>query len=131
MKTNAKRPAEFPHRLKEGNAEITIYRHSNPSRRLNPDTGKWEATGKVFHEFVLAYYQGTRQFTDKRTGQLRTLPKRVRQKFGELAKAEREGRFILTKLANGESEVLKLTGLVRRRPRVAGVAGNKGAVSCS
>ena len=50
MKTNAKKPAEFPKRLKEGNAEVTIYKQSNPSRRLNTDTGKWEATGKVFDE---------------------------------------------------------------------------------
>jgi len=113
MKTKANKSAEFPKRFKEGNAEITIYRQSNPSRRLNHDTGKREATGKVFHEFVLAYYQGTRQVPNKKTGQLKTLPKFVRQKFGDLAKAEREARFILTKLANGESEVLKLTGLDR------------------
>jgi integrase len=113
MKTNAKKPAEFPKRLKEGNAEVTIYRQSNPSRRLNTDTGQWEATGKVFDEFVLAYYQGVRQVADAKTGQVKTLPKLVRQKFGELAKAEREARFVLTKLANGESEALKLTGLDR------------------
>jgi hypothetical protein len=113
MKANAKKSVEFPKRLKEGNAEVTIYRQSNPSRRLNTDTGKWEATGKIFDEYVLAYYQGVRQVTDKKTGQVKTLSKFVRQKFGELAKAEREARFILTKLANGESEVLKLTGLDR------------------
>jgi hypothetical protein len=96
-----------------GNAQVTIYRQSNPSRVLNADTGKWEATGKVFDEFVLAYYQGVRQVTDATTGQVKTLPRFVRQKFGDSAKAEREARFILTKLANGESEVLKLTGLDR------------------
>jgi integrase len=72
-----------------------------------------EATGKVFDEYVLAYYQGTRQAVDKRSGQPKILPKFVRHKFGNLAEAEREARFILTKLANGESEVLKLTGLDR------------------
>lgn len=117
MKTKVKTPVRnldgFPKRLKEGSAEVTIYRQSNPSRRLNPDTGKWEGTGKVFDEFVLAYYQGTRQVVDKKTGQQKILPKFVRQKFGSLDDAEREARFILTKLANGESEILKLTGLDR------------------
>ena len=113
MKTDAKKPAEFPKRLKEGNAEVTIYKQANPSRRLNSDTGQWEATGKVFDEFVLAYYQGVRQVTDEKTGRVKTLPKLVRQKFCDAAKAEREARFVLTKLANGESEALKLTGLDR------------------
>jgi integrase len=113
MKTNARKSAEFPKRFKEANVEVTIYRQSNPSRRFDSSTGKWAATGKVFHEYVLAYYQGTRQAVDKKTGQPKTLPKFIRQKFGDLAKAEREARFILTKLANGESEVLKLTGLDR------------------
>jgi integrase len=117
MKTHAKKPVRkpdgFPKRLKEGNAEVTIYWQPNASRRRNPDTGEWEATGKVFDEFVLAYYQGTRQVADKKTGQLKTLPKFIRRKFGNLADAEREARFILTKLANAEGEVLKLTGLDR------------------
>ena len=64
MKTNAKKSAEFPKHLKEGNAEVTIYRQSNPSRRFNTATGKWEATGKIFHGYVLAYYQGVRQVAD-------------------------------------------------------------------
>jgi integrase len=117
MKTKAKKTMrninEFPKRLKEGNAEVTIYRQRNASRRRNPVSGAWEATGKVFDEFVLAYYQGTRQVADKKTGQFKTLPKFIRRKFGNLAEAEREAHFILTKLANGESEVLKLTGLDR------------------
>jgi integrase len=117
MKMKAKKPArksaEFPKRLKEGNAEVAIYRQRNPSRRLNPVTGKREVTGKVFDEYVLAYYQGTRRVVDKKTGAFKTLPKFIRRKFGKLADAEREASFILTKLANGESEVLKLTGLDR------------------
>ena len=60
MKTKAKRPVTkpdgFPKRLKEGNAEVTIYLQSNPSRIRNPETGSWERTGKVFDEYVLAYY---------------------------------------------------------------------------
>jgi hypothetical protein len=70
MKMKAKKPArksaEFPKRLKEGHAEVTIYWQRNPSRRLNPVTGKREATGKVFDEYVLAYYQGTRRVVDKK-----------------------------------------------------------------
>ncbi len=117
MKTQAKTPVRkhngFPKRLKEGNAEVTIYWQQNVSRRRNTITGVWERTGKVFDDFVLAYYQGTRQVTNIKTGQLKTLPKFVRKKFGSLADAEREARFILTKLANAEGEILKLTGLDR------------------
>jgi integrase len=117
MKTKAKKPfakpAGFPKRLKEGNAEVTIYHQSNPSRVRNPDSGTWEHTGKVFDEYVLAYYQGTRQVIDKKTGQPKTLPKFIRRKFGSLADAEREATFILSKLANAEGEVLKHTGLDR------------------
>jgi hypothetical protein len=50
-------PAGFPEGIKEGNAEVTLYWQANPSRRLNPDSGNWEPTGKVFDEYVLAYYQ--------------------------------------------------------------------------
>lgn len=113
MKAKARKVEEFPKRLKEGNAEVTIYRQSNPSRRRNPESGAWELTGGVFDEFVLAYYQGTRQVPDPKTGGVKMLPKLVRKKFGKYADAEREARFILVKLANGESEVLKLTGLDR------------------
>ena len=35
------------------------------SRRLNPETSQWDATGRFFDEFVLAYYQGTDQVVDK------------------------------------------------------------------
>ena len=60
MKTKAKRPVTkpdgFPKRLKEGNAEVTIYHQANPSRIRNSATGAWEHTGKVFDEYVLAYY---------------------------------------------------------------------------
>ena len=38
---------------------MTIYWQANPSRRLNPKAGKWEGTGKVFDEYLLAYYQGS------------------------------------------------------------------------
>ena len=111
-KKPARKPDEFPKRLREGHAEVTIYRQRNPSRRRNPETLQWEQTGKVFDEFVLAYYQGSRRVEDKATGGFKTMSKMVRQKFGSLRAAERQVEFVLTKLANGESDVLKLTGLV-------------------
>jgi hypothetical protein len=40
MKMKAKKSVGFPKRLKEGNAEVTIYRQSNLSRRLNTATGE-------------------------------------------------------------------------------------------
>jgi hypothetical protein len=39
MKTNSKNRAEFPKRLKLASAEVTIYRHTNRTRRLNSHTG--------------------------------------------------------------------------------------------
>lgn len=113
MKTNVNKPEGFPKEVKEGSAKATIYWQPNPSRRLNPETGKRERTGKVFDEYLLIYYQGTRQVVDKKTGQTKALPKPVRQKFGNLADAEREARFVVNRLANAEGEVLKLTGLDR------------------
>ena len=64
MKTKAKKPAGFPKKLREGNAEVTIYWQPNHSKRRNDQTEEWERTGKVFDEFVLAYYQGTRSVVD-------------------------------------------------------------------
>jgi len=55
MKTNSKNRAEFPKRLKLCSAEVTIYRHTNRTRRLNSLTGQWEPSGKVFADYVLAY----------------------------------------------------------------------------
>ncbi len=55
MRTKAKRPEGFPKEIKEGNAKVTIYWQPNPSRRKNPDTGKWERTGQVFDSCILAY----------------------------------------------------------------------------
>ncbi len=94
---------------------------------------------QVFDEYLLGYHHGIKQVVDKKTcqpvrdeatgqpkldqkgkpipdlstGKLKTVPKFIRQKFGNLADAEREARFVLAKLANAEGEVLKLTGLNR------------------
>jgi integrase len=105
--------SEYPKALTVGHARATIYRQSNPSRRRNPASGEWELTGKVFDEYVLTYYQGTRQVPDTKKGGFKTLPKLVRRKFADPAEAEREGLYILGKLANGESEILKLAGIDR------------------
>src|ERR1043165_7237175 len=102
---------EFPKRIKEGSAEVTIYRQRNPSRRRNPETGAWELTGKVFDEYVLAYYQGTRGAIDKKTGKPVQLPKLVREKFGSLKDAEPQAASVVIKLANLQGEALKLTNL--------------------
>ncbi|HLX69357.1 MAG TPA: hypothetical protein VKV04_06995, partial [Verrucomicrobiae bacterium] len=113
MKTKARKSArrtpEFPKRIKEGNAEVTIYRQRNPSRRRDPESGEWELTGKVFDEYVLAYYQGTRDAVDKKTGKSIQLPKLVRQKFGKLSDAEAKAESVVRKLANLQGEALKLT----------------------
>ena len=138
MKTTAPK-SEFPKVLKEGHAQVTIYKQANPTRRFNPETGKREPTGKVFDEYVLAYYHGSEAVVDKKTcppvldeatgqpkqdangklvldlakGTRKQVPKFVRLKFGDFADAEREARFTLVKLANAEGDVLKLTGLDR------------------
>lgn len=112
MKTKARKSPEkpeFPKHIKEGSAEVTIYKQRNPSRRRNAETGKWELTGKVFEEYVLAYYQGTRDGVDKKTGKPIQLPKLVREKFGSLQKAETKADSVVRKLANLQGEALKLT----------------------
>ena len=113
MIAKAKRPAGFPKVLTEGNARVTIYWQPNPSRRRNRDTGKLEPTGKVFEEYLLTYYEGARQVPDPKTGSLKTVPRLLRKKFGNLDAAEKEAHFVLNKLANAEGEVLKLSGLDR------------------
>lgn len=112
MKLTAKCDS-FPMEVTEGSSKVTIYRQVNPSRRRNPDTQEWEPTGKVFDEYVLAYYSGLRDVLDKTTGQPRQVPKLVRKKFADLAEAQREARFVVNRLANAEGEVLKLSGLDR------------------
>lgn len=107
----AKRPEGFPKQVKEGNAKVTIYWQPNPSRSVNPETGKRERTGKVFDSYILAYYQGTKTVTDRKTGQPREVPKLVREKFGDPQDAEIKARSVVNKLANLQGEALKLTNL--------------------
>ena len=92
--------------IKEGSISIPIYAHTNIIPHRHPQTGailyetlpdgKLKARVKYQSDiYTVAYYAGT---------------KRVRRKFSDLAKARREAELIAIKLANGETEALKLTG---------------------
>jgi integrase len=92
--------------VKVGSISIPIYVHTNIIPQREPQTGailydnlpdgKRKARVKYKSDiYTVAHYQGT---------------KRVRQKFSDLAKARREAELIAVKLANGETEALKLTG---------------------
>src|ERR1017187_9399016 len=100
------RPLEV---VTEGSISIPIYAHTNIIPQRDPQTGaiRYETLpeGDISKPkalvkyksviYTVAYYQGTQ---------------RVRQKFSNLAKARREAELIAVKLANGETEALKLTG---------------------
>ncbi|HEU5125105.1 MAG TPA: tyrosine-type recombinase/integrase [Verrucomicrobiae bacterium] len=92
--------------VKVGSISIPIYAHNNIIPQRDPQSGailyetQPDGTRKALVKYqsaiyTVAYYQGT---------------KRVRQKFSDLTKARREADLIAIKLANGESEALKLTG---------------------
>ena len=92
--------------VKEGSISIPIYAHTNIIPHRHPQTGailyktlpdgKLKARVKYQSDiYTVAYYAGT---------------KRVRRKFSDLAKARREAEMVAIKLANGETEALKLTG---------------------
>ncbi|MGA2246701.1 MAG: hypothetical protein ABSH48_17045, partial [Verrucomicrobiota bacterium] len=98
--------------VKVGSVSVPIYANINIIPQRDPQTGaiiyeslpegatskpkalvKYQSTS-----YTLAYYEGT---------------KRVRQKFSDLAKAQREAGLIAVKLANFEGEALKLKGTDR------------------
>jgi integrase len=92
--------------VKMGSISIPIYAHTNLIPHRHPQTGailyetlpdgKLKARVKYQSDiYTVAYYAGT---------------KRVRRKFSDLAKARREAEMVAIKLANGETEALKLTG---------------------
>jgi integrase len=92
--------------VKVGSISIPIYSNTNIIPQRDPETGKilydslpdGKRQARVKYTstiYTVAHYQGT---------------KRVRQKFSDLAKARREAELIAVKLANGETEALKLTG---------------------
>lgn len=80
--------------VKLGSISVPIYETTNRIYRLNPATGQRELIS-AHPQFTLAYYQGAR---------------RQRRKFTALVDAEDAASEILTKLANGDTEALKLTG---------------------
>ena len=82
--------------LKEGATTVRIYGTWSNSKIKDPVTGE-----KVKHylpEYSLMYYIGG---------------KRKFKRFTDLEKAKLEGRSILTKIRNNETEALKLTGIDR------------------
>ena len=92
--------------FKEGSVSIPIYRHTNivpqrdDARKIiygPPDAnGRPKALVKYQSDiFTLTYYEGS---------------KRVRLKFSELEKARSMAKDTTTKIANGETEALKLKG---------------------
>ena len=92
--------------VKAGSISIPIYAHTNIIPQRDPETGKIVYENPLAEVpkalvkyrstiYTVAYYHGT---------------KRVRRKFSDLAKAKREAELIAVKLANGETEALKLTG---------------------
>lgn len=92
--------------IKAGSISVPIYRHTNiiPQRDaagkivyggLGPD-GKAKALVKYESDiYTVAYYEGN---------------KRIRLKFSDLDKARREANLIVVRLANGDSDALKLRG---------------------
>lgn len=92
--------------VKEGSIAVPIYRHTNivPQRDAAgkiiygpPDAnGKPKALVKYQSDiFTVIYYEGR---------------KRVREKFSDVEKAKRRAGEVAIKIANGETEALKLTG---------------------
>lgn len=92
--TTEKGPLEV---AKQGSISVPIYATTNRIYRLNPATGQKELKSE-HPQFTVIYYEGSR---------------RVKRKFADLEKARREAELAKIKLANGELEVLKLTGTDR------------------
>ncbi len=104
--TTGKQPIEI---FKQGNVSIPIYRSTNTVPERDSDGriiyGEPDASGKPkakikyqSDSFLIAYYLGSQ---------------RVRIRFNTLEKARKEASTVAIKLANGETEVLKLTGPAR------------------
>lgn len=82
---------------KQGSVSIPIYATTNRIYRRNPATGARELKSE-HPQFTVIFYEGSR---------------RVQRKFADLGKARREADLAAIKLANGEAEILKLTGTDR------------------
>ncbi len=94
MKAKQNSPELEPIIVKEGSVSATIYPTVNRIYRTNPLTGERELKSQ-HSQFTLVYYSGS---------------SRVKRKFADLAKARAEAEHVVIKLANGETEALKLTG---------------------
>ncbi|MFN0102093.1 MAG: tyrosine-type recombinase/integrase [Bryobacteraceae bacterium] len=97
MNAKLKSTKSKPEIIKEGSVAVSIYTTPNRIYRRNPVTGRKELKSE-HPQFTLAYYAGI---------------KRVRRKFLDLDTARAEARLVVSKLANGETEVLKLSGTDR------------------
>ena len=86
IKTNVSPALKRPLEIKRGNVTVKIY------------AGKNRVNGTVYPLFTLTYYDGAQ---------------RKKKRFADLAEAKREAEFTATKLASGESEVLRLTSADR------------------
>jgi integrase len=87
-------PLEF---AKEGSVKVPIYATTNRIYRKDPETGKKELKSE-HPQFTVIYYLGQN---------------RIKRKFASLDEARQEAGLAANRLANGETEVLKLTGLDR------------------
>lgn len=83
--------------LRQGSVSVRIYPTTNRIYRTDPVSGQ-RVLKSEHPQFVVSYYLGS---------------KRVLKKFADLARAKSEAELALVKLANGETEVLKLTGADR------------------
>jgi len=97
MKTQRRKTEFVPIVIREGSALVKIYPTVNRIYRVNPANGQRELKSE-HPQFTLVYYSGSR---------------RVKQKFNDRAKAETEARLAVIKIANGDTEALKLTGTDR------------------
>jgi integrase len=97
MKKPPIEPESEPIVVRQGSVSVKIYTTTNRIYRLNPANGQRELKSE-HPQFTLTYYAGTR---------------RVKRKFADLAQARREAEAAVIKLANGDSDALKLTGLDR------------------
>jgi integrase len=98
MKAQPIAPEKGPIEIaKQGSITVPIYATTNRIYRINPGNGARELKSE-HPQFTVIYYEGTR---------------RVKRKFADIEKARREADLAAIKLANGEAEILKLTGIER------------------
>jgi len=72
--------------------EPLLIKSGNVTVKIHIDVNRFKGT--FYEQFTLAYYDGA---------------KRVKKRFADLAEAKCETNLAVTKLANGEGQVLRLT----------------------